>query len=99
MRPVIFTLLGVVFSGTLGAVIPEPTSPNHLEAKSKHGVLIKYPGKCYPDTNQCHYDSPNGVPAICKCQFKMCTNQIEDKRCYYDSYNRTCKCHATLDDK
>ncbi|KAF9894006.1 hypothetical protein FE257_008977 [Aspergillus nanangensis] len=41
-----------------------------LEWRSENGIQNKYPGKCDPKTNQCHYDAQNGKKGICKCSFR-----------------------------
>ncbi|KAE8377188.1 hypothetical protein BDV26DRAFT_264055 [Aspergillus bertholletiae] len=93
MKAFTLTSFGLALSAALGA-LASPASPgslasNDLDVRSKND---RYPGTCDPNTNQCHYKTHSGLKAICRCDFKRCTDAIEKKECYFDSYSRKCVC-------
>ncbi|THC97560.1 hypothetical protein EYZ11_002983 [Aspergillus tanneri] len=96
MKVATLASLGFAFSAALGASTSpdnrESLTSNGLDVRNENKVEIEYPGYCNPDTNQCHYETQNGLKAICRCSSKKCTNNIENKSCYYEPYSKACVC-------
>ncbi|KAE8364470.1 hypothetical protein BDV27DRAFT_128422 [Aspergillus caelatus] len=100
MKAFTLTSFGLALSAALGVLASpassgSPTS-NDLDVRNEDNRQVRYPGDCDPKTNQCHYKSHSGPNAICRCDFKICTDAVEDKGCYYDSYTRKCVCQDVV---